>query len=133
MSFLKRFRHDEPEEQTCPRCRMPAPGDATAAPSATGTSTRPTTHPTRRPRPTGSEPRHRGGGARGPVGGRRRGDGSARRRQEHRPDHRGGRTQALDPRQPFPSNTNANPTVTTGNSDPKTATTDRSPSRVAAV
>ena len=32
MSFLKRFRHDEPEEQTCPRCRMPAPGNATRCP-----------------------------------------------------------------------------------------------------
>jgi len=33
MSFLKRFRHqDEPEEQTCPRCRMPAPSDAQRCP-----------------------------------------------------------------------------------------------------
>jgi hypothetical protein len=33
MSFLQRFRHqDEPEEQTCPRCRMPAPNDAQRCP-----------------------------------------------------------------------------------------------------
>ena len=33
MSFLQRFRHqDEPDEQTCPRCRMPAPGDAQRCP-----------------------------------------------------------------------------------------------------
>ena len=33
MGFLKRFRHqDEPEEQTCPHCRMPAPADAEECP-----------------------------------------------------------------------------------------------------
>lgn len=33
MGFLQRFRsQDEPEDQTCPRCRMPAPGDAEQCP-----------------------------------------------------------------------------------------------------
>ena len=32
MGFLQRFRHDEPQEQTCPRCRMPAPADAERCP-----------------------------------------------------------------------------------------------------
>ena len=33
MGFLQRFRHqDEPQEQICPRCRMPAPADADQCP-----------------------------------------------------------------------------------------------------
>jgi predicted amidophosphoribosyltransferase len=33
MGFLQRLRHqDEPEEQTCPRCRMPAPASAEQCP-----------------------------------------------------------------------------------------------------
>ena len=34
MGFLRKLRggDDEPEQQTCPRCRMPAPGDAEECP-----------------------------------------------------------------------------------------------------
>ena len=33
MGFLQRFRHhDEPPEQTCPRCRMPAAAEAKECP-----------------------------------------------------------------------------------------------------
>jgi hypothetical protein len=34
MSFLSKLRghHDEPEEQTCPKCRMPAPAGTETCP-----------------------------------------------------------------------------------------------------
>jgi hypothetical protein len=33
MGFLSRLRgDDEPDEQTCPKCRMPAPADAETCP-----------------------------------------------------------------------------------------------------
>jgi len=33
MGFLQRFRHaDDEQDQTCPRCLMPAPADATECP-----------------------------------------------------------------------------------------------------
>ena len=33
MGFLSRFRgEDEPEEQTCPKCQMPAPADRRGVP-----------------------------------------------------------------------------------------------------
>ena len=33
MGFLRRLRHEsEPEEQTCPRCKMPAPASAQECP-----------------------------------------------------------------------------------------------------
>ena len=46
MDFLQRFRHkDEPQEQTCPRCHMPAPASAEECPEC-GWDLREAHHPT---------------------------------------------------------------------------------------
>ena len=63
MGFLSRFRGgDEPEQQTCPKCRMPAPIEAETCPECGWDCARPTTR--RLPRRQHDRPGQRGGRAR---------------------------------------------------------------------
>ena len=123
MGFLKRLRgEDEPEEETCPKCRTPVPLAAEECPGV-------------RLGPARGLPRRAGAGPTGPTGerGAVRAAPSAQRSSEHRPAiaaaaPRPGRASAA-PR----ATVNASATITTGASEAITETTDRSPSRVATV